>query len=166
MAPSKFLSRFYRVPFKSLLRVQIKRVSNDPFLWYFENNFGPLPKTTWPLSILQKNLWHCQVSAWLIITIAILNVFITDQCSVVSCYQRFVPSIGNIEKTIGVFNYFGRLGLFGGTLSPASVVPTDQKRTVYFLAALHFYSIANYVASWLKWLQMISNDSKCLQLTY
>ena len=115
VAPSKFLSRFYRVPFKSLLRVQIKRVSNDPFLWYFENNFGPLPKTTWPLSILQKNLWHCQVSAWLIITIAILNVFITDQCSVVSCYQRFVPSIGNVEKTIWVFNYFGRPGLFGGT---------------------------------------------------
>ena len=26
--------------------------------------------------------------------------------------------------------------------------------------ALHLYSIANFVASWLKWLQMILNDYK------
>jgi hypothetical protein len=26
--------------------------------------------------------------------------------------------------------------------------------------ALHVYSIANFVAAWLKWLQMIRNDSK------
>ena len=32
--------------------------------------------------------------------------------------------------------------------------------------ALHVYSIANFVASWLEWLQMISNDSKWLQLIY
>ena len=59
--------------------------------------------------------------------------------------------------------------LMGGTyvpLSPTSVVLTDRKRTVHFWAALHFYSIANFVASWLKWLQMISNDSKWLHLTY
>ena len=31
---------------------------------------------------------------------------------------------------------------------------------------LHVYSIANFVALWLKWLQMISNDSKLLHLTY
>ena len=49
---------------------------------------------------------------------------------------------------------------------PTSVVPTDQKRTVDFWAALHFYSIGNYVTSWLKWLQIISNDSKWLYLTY
>ena len=46
-----------------------------------------------------------------------------------------------------------------------SVVPINQKGTVHFWAALHFYSIANYVASWLKWLQMISNDSKWSQMT-
>jgi hypothetical protein len=40
---------------------------------------------------------------------------------------------------------------------------TGQKRTVHFWAALHFFSIANFVASWLKWLQMISNDSKWLK---
>ena len=41
------------------------------------------------------------------------------------------------------------------TLSLTFVVPTDQKRTVHFWAALHFCSIANYVTSWLKWLWMI-----------
>ena len=51
-------------------------------------------------------------------------------------------------------------------LSPTSVVLTDQKKTVHFWAALHFYSIANFVASWLKWLQMITNDSKWLHLTH
>jgi hypothetical protein len=50
-------------------------------------------------------------------------------------------------------------------LCPTSVVLTDQKRTVHFKAALHFYSIANFVAWLLKWLQMISNDFKKLQMT-
>ena len=44
-------------------------------------------------------------------------------------------------------------GLF--SLSPKSVVLTDNKRTVHLWAALHFYSIANFVASWLEWFQMI-----------
>ena len=30
--------------------------------------------------------------------------------------------------------------------------------------ALHVYSIANFVASWLKWLQMILNDYKWLSM--
>ena len=51
-------------------------------------------------------------------------------------------------------------------LSPTSVVLSDRKRTVHFWAAKHFYSIANFVASWLRWLQIISNDSKWLHLTY
>ena len=38
----------------------------------------------------------------------------------------------------------------------SDVCSTDwQKRTVHFWAALHSYSIANFVASWLKWLQTI-----------
>ena len=53
-------------------------------------------------------------------------------------------------------------GFLGKTLalSPTSEVLTNRKRTVHFWAALHFYSIANFVASWLKWLQMILNDYK------
>ena len=51
------------------------------------------------------------------------------------------------------------------TLSQTSVVLTDQNRTANFWAALHFYSVANYVASIPKWLQMISNDSKWLHLS-
>ena len=31
---------------------------------------------------------------------------------------------------------------------------------------LHVYSVANFVASWLKWLQMILNEFKWLQLIY
>ena len=53
-----------------------------------------------------------------------------------------------------------------GPLSLRSVVLTDRKRTVCFWASLHFCSITNFVTSWLKWLQMISNDSKWLHLTY
>ena len=50
-------------------------------------------------------------------------------------------------------------------LSLTSVVDW-QKSTVHFWAVLHFYSIANFVASWLIWLQMILNDSKWLHLIH
>ena len=51
-----------------------------------------------------------------------------------------------------------------GAQSPTPLVLTDQKGTVHFWAVLHIYSVANFVASWLKWLQTISNDSKWLHL--
>ena len=53
-----------------------------------------------------------------------------------------------------------------GLLSPTAVLLIERKRTVHSWAALHFYSIANFVTSWLKWLQMISNNSKWFHLTY
>ena len=79
--------------------------------------------------------------------------------------NRFLSLI-NISKIALIFPHCKYSGIWGAALSPTSVVLTDRKRTVHFWAALHFYSIANFVASWLKWLQMISNDSKWLQLTY
>ena len=54
-------------------------------------------------------------------------------------------------------NIISKLGLeFGVALSLRSVILTDRKKTVHFWAALHFYSIANFVVLWLNWLQMTS----------
>ena len=64
-------------------------------------------------------------------------------------------------------HFFPTLKTFlGSPLSPTSVVLTDRKRTVHFWVGLHFYCIADFVASWLRWLQMFSNDPKWFHLTY
>ena len=64
-------------------------------------------------------------------------------------------------------HFFPTLKTFlGSPLSQTSVVLTDRKRTVHFWVGLHFYCIADFVASWLRWLQMFSNDPKWFHLTY
>ena len=55
--------------------------------------------------------------------------------------------------------------LCGCTVSDLCSIHWPKKDSA-FLNSIAFYSITNYVASWLKWLQMISIDSKWLYLTY
>ena len=73
--------------------------------------------------------------------------------------RRWSPNAGQLDAL-----HYGALWI-DLVYTISVVVPTEQKRTVLFWAALHFCSIANYVASWLKWLQMISNDSKWVNLS-
>ena len=55
--------------------------------------------------------------------------------------------------------------LCGCTVSGLCSIHWPKKDSA-FLNSVAFYSITNYVASWLKWLQMISYDSIWLHFTY
>ena len=125
--------------------------------------------------LIEKGLkLHCLAKHWFLKYMG-LN-FAKDYTDFVSRGLNLFWFYTNLPKSkqMSVWQVFPKSWLLAGdfkpahagSLSPTSVVLTDRKRTVHFWAALHFYSIANFVSSWLKWLEIISNDYKWLHLTF
>ena len=83
-----------------------------------------------------------------------VKLFYCNHTSFCSCFF-FSYTIQTAEQAESDLFYLTYLFYSANKLPQMSVVLTDRK---YFWAALHFYSIANFVASWLRWLQMTSND--------
>ena len=112
-------------------------------------------KDKWKLlyvSTIASNKIYVLYKVWLE---NVLELHLWEKCS-----PKINTYIGSWYQGTRNRNVTEMLYLLRKPLSPTSVVLTDRKRTVHFWAVLHSYSIANcvtanFVASWLKWLQMI-----------